>query len=152
MRMLDLDGLLRCSFLSSIDQRENGAKTAIMAISPPKNYTDFYKDNSVYELGAKNFFRELQRAISSDDRPKVARLCKYPLTVNVGGKQLIFKERTELLARYTGVFTSKVKEAVMNLQEPIHMGWRGFMTDRGEVWLDLVVGTEYFRVGAINVP
>lgn len=135
-----------------IDQLENGARTVILTIAAPENYERFYEDKSTYELGAKNFLIELQHALLADDRKKVAGLCRYPLRVNFPKKQILVENRKEFLRKYPQVLTPEVKNAVIQLKTPILAGWRGFMTERGEVWFDLVVGTNVLRVGTINVP
>jgi hypothetical protein len=133
-----------------IDQAGEESKTYIFNISPPPDYASFFADNDVYEAGAKEFFGELRKAVSVDDRRSIAYLCRYPLSVNVGGKHQEIKNRAELIAKYPTIFTPEVKQAVLKLQAPIHVGWHGFMTDRGELWLDLVVGTHVYRVGTVN--
>jgi hypothetical protein len=133
-----------------IDQAGEESKTYIFKISPPPDYASFFADNDVYEAGAKEFFGELRKAVSADNRRSIANLCRYPLSVNVGGKHREIKNRAELIAEYTTIFRPAVKHAVLTLQAPIHVGWHGFMTDRGELWLDLVVGTHVYRIGTVN--
>jgi len=134
-----------------IDQIESGA-TIIRNISAPANYEKFYEDQSTLELGAKNFLIELRQAVANDDRKKVARLCRYPLLVNFPGNRIQLKNRRELIQRYGEVFTPEVKRVLTQQKTPVTMGWRGFMTERGEIWFDHVVGTDVLRVGTINVP
>ncbi|HLZ13151.1 MAG TPA: hypothetical protein VKP58_11240 [Candidatus Acidoferrum sp.] len=134
-----------------IDQIDSGP-TIILHISPPADYEKFYEDKSTSELGAKNFLIELRQAVADDDRKKVARLCRYPLIVNFPGNRIQLKNRKELIEKYGEVFTPEVKRVLTQQKSPITMGWRGFMTERGEIWFDHVVGTDVFRVGTINVP
>jgi hypothetical protein len=86
-----------------IDQLEDGKKTVITAISPPKNYEKFYSDQGTYEIGAKNFLVDLRRALSAGDRDAVAKLCRYPLIVNSTGKTQILNDRAEFLAGCPGM-------------------------------------------------
>lgn len=133
-----------------IYQTEDESRTLILTISPPADSQSLYENNDVYEAGAAEFFRKLRQAVSANNRRLISDLCRYPLSVNVGGKHREIKNRADLIAGYSTIFTSEVKQGVLALTAPIHMGWRGFMTERGELWLDLVVGTHVFRVGTIN--
>ena len=133
-----------------IDQVGEESKTLVLRISAPQDVDSVYQEREEYETGAAEFFKKLQKALSADDRQAVANMCYYPLSVNVGGKHRLVRNRTELVAQYSRVFSPEVKRAVLALSAPIHMGRRGFMTDRGELWLDLVVGTHVFRVGTVN--
>jgi|SRR5690348_9273230 len=131
-------------------QTEEGARTLIATISPPADFQSLYENNDVYEAGAAEFLRRLRQVVSANDRRLISDLCRYPLSVNVGGKHRDIRNRAALIAEYSSIFTPEVKKAVLALPAPIHMGWRGFMTDRGELWFDLVVGTHVFRIGTIN--
>ncbi len=133
-----------------IDQVGEELRTVILRISPPQDVDSVFQEREEYDTGAAEFFKKLQEALSADDRQAVANMCYYPLSVNVGGNPKRIHNRAELIAQYPKVFTPEMKRAVLGLAVPIHMGWRGFMTDRGELWLDLVVGTHVFRVGTVN--
>jgi len=133
-----------------IYQTEDGSRTLILTISPPADSQSLYENNDVYEAGAAEFFGKLRQAISADDSRLISNLCRYPLLVNRRGRHTEIRNRAALIAGYPSIFTPEVKKAVLALPAPIHMGWRGFMTERGELWLDLVVGTHVFRVGTIN--
>jgi hypothetical protein len=133
-----------------IDQSGPDSETFIETISPPQDTDSLFSVNEVYEKGAAKFFKELQKAISSDDRQAVANMCRFPLSVNTGDKPRLIHNRAELMPEFPTVFTAEVKRAVLALPAPIHMGWRGFMTDRGELWIDSVPGTHVFRVETVN--
>jgi hypothetical protein len=133
-----------------IDQVGEELKTVILRISPPQDVDSVFQEREEYDTGAAEFFKKLQKALSADDRQAVANMCYYPLSVDVGSNPRRVHNRAELIAQYPKVFTPEVRRAVLALAVPIHMGWRGFMTDRGELWLDLVVGTHVFRVGTVN--
>lgn len=133
-----------------IDQVGTPPKTVIFSISAPPDAQSAYAENSAYEAGAAEFYKNLRKAVGRNDAHLVAQMCRYPLTVNSGGAHRTIRNRAELVAQYKAVFTPDVRQAIMRLAAPIHMGWRGFMTDRGEVWLDLVVGTHVFRVFTVN--
>ncbi len=133
-----------------IDQVEGEPNTFISTISPPTDSDSTFEDNDKYKSGAASFFTELQKAISAGDRRAVANMCRYPLSVNVGGKRRVVQNRAELISQYPRIFTLEVRRAVLSLSAPIHLGWRGFMTNQGELWLDAVVGTHVFRIGTVN--
>jgi len=133
-----------------IDQVDRDPNTFIFNISPPTDSDSTFEDNDQYESRAAAFFTELQKAISAGDRRAVASMCRYPLSVNVGGKHRLVQNREELIAQYPRIFNSEVRHAVLSLSAPIHAGWRGFMTSQGELWFDAVVGTHVLRVGTVN--
>jgi hypothetical protein len=134
-----------------IFQTESMPAPLISAITPPKDADPFPKvSDKEYERGAQNFFKQLQRAIKVDDRAEVVAMCRFPIGVAINDKRVLIQNRAELIEKYTSVFTPGVKKAIADLDAPIHMGWRGFMTDRGEVWLDSVAWTHVYRIGAIN--
>lgn len=135
----------------AISQVESEPEPRIDAISPPKDVRLLSSiSNKIYEEGAAKFFKELQRAVATDDREAVAEMCMYPIEADTNGKPESIEDRAELIRDYTKIFTPGVKEAIAGLHAPIHMGWRGFMTDRGELWLDAVAGTHVYRVVRIN--
>ena len=134
-----------------IFQTESMPAPLISAIMPPKDADPFPKvSDDEYEKGAQKFFKELQRAIKMDDRAEVVAMCRYPIGVAINDKKVLIQNRAELIEKYTSVFTPGVKKAIAGLDAPIHMGWRGFMTDRGELWLDSVAWTHVYRIGTIN--
>lgn len=135
----------------AISQVGNEPEPRIDAISPPKDvHLLSWIPNSVYEKGATRFFKELQRAVAGDDRAAVAEMCSYPIDADIDGKSQSIENRAKLIREYTKIFTPGVKKALAALNAPIHAGWRGFMTDRGELWLDAVVWTHVYRVVRIN--
>jgi hypothetical protein len=131
-----------------ITQIKKEAQPFISEISPPADTRDIPSDQ--YEKGASDFYTRLQKAISADDKTEVASMCRYPISVSVEGKRATIVSRAQLIRNYPKIFTPEVKKAVLTLPSPIHMGWRGFMTASGELWLDWVVGTHVYRVVAIN--
>jgi len=137
-----------------IGEAEGGRGPWIEAISPPRITTEeiLRYSGKEYERGADNFFRILQRALAADDQEAVVSMCAYPIRVEIGDRNHWMENRAELLRSYTQVFTPGVKKAVAGLRKPIHMGWRGFMTGRGELWMDSIAYTHVYRITAINGP
>jgi len=133
-----------------LDQVESEAQPYIGEISPPAD-TDpsANSSNDQYERGAQEFFKKLQRAINAENRNSVALMCEYPTSACIKGKFVTIQNRAELIRNYPQIFTPAVKKAVAKLPAPIHQGWRGFRTDQGELWLDLVVWTHVYRVRSV---
>lgn len=134
-----------------IVQFDKDSEPSIEAISPPHDIKLLERvSDRQYERGADSFFDALKRAVAADDRAAVASLCSYPLRVVIDGKDRSMENRAELLRDYTQVFTPELKKNILVRRRPIHAGWRGFMTDRGALWLDYVVWTHVYRVDGIN--
>ncbi len=134
-----------------IAQSDKDSEPSIEAISPPHDIKLLERvPDRQYERGADSFFDALKRAVGADDRAAVASLCSYPLRVVIDGEDHLMENRAELLRRYAQVFTPELKKNVLARHTPMHMGWRGFMTDRGALWLDAIVWTHVYRVTAIN--
>jgi hypothetical protein len=134
-----------------IEQIGKEVRPHISEISPPAD-TDpsSYVSSDRYEEGAKEFFTKLQEAIAADNKPEVGVMCMYPISITIVGKRLTIRNRAQLAQYYPQIFTPAMKKAVTKLPSPIHVGWRGFMTDRGELWFDWVVWTHVYRVISIN--
>jgi len=61
----------------------------------------------------------------------------------------IFQVPTRVVILHEGIEWTRQIEAVAALPSPIHLGWKGFMTDHGELWLDGVVWTHVYRVRSV---
>jgi hypothetical protein len=84
------------------------------------------------------FLRDLQAAVRSSDSQAVARLVKYPLTVNDSAKHTVIKTEHEFMARYHQIVTVPVREAVLaQVPESLFANWRGIMIGRGQVWFGM---------------
>lgn len=134
-----------------IAQSDKDSEPSIEAIAPPHDIELLERiPDRQYERGADNFFGVLKHAVAADDRAAVASMCSYPLRVAIDGKDHSIENRAELLHHYAQVFTPELKKNVLAGRTPMHMGWRGFMTGRGALWLDAIVWTHVYRVTAIN--
>lgn len=81
------------------------------------------------------FFRELKDAVARDDRPAVAGLVNYPLSVFDGRRRTVVRSPAELLQRYPAVFNDNVVRAVKAQDaEGLFANWRGVMVGSGQVW------------------
>jgi hypothetical protein len=132
-----------------LNQVESEKEPHISGISPPADTDPRDLSNDQYEKGAQEFFKKLQQAIIANNRSAVASMCEYPISVCIKGHSVTIQNRAELIRNYPQIFTPAVKKAVATLPAPIHQGWRGFRTDRGELWLDLVVWTHVYRVSSV---
>src|SRR5205085_9745784 len=73
---------------------------------------------------ARTFLSELQRAIASDDRERVAGLVHIPLRVPFQNTRLRTKQ--EFLAKYNDLFPPDTKRAVADQKaEDLFVNWRG---------------------------
>jgi hypothetical protein len=133
-----------------LTQIEGEAEPYIGAISPPADTDPIaYTASDQYEKRAQVFFTKLQQALGADNKIAVASMCMYPIHVCINGNFVTIRSRAELIRHYSQIFTPAVKKAVAALPSPIHLGWKGFMTDHGELWLDGVVWTHVYRVRSV---
>jgi hypothetical protein len=72
----------------------------------------------VDERSAAMFVRELQRAVARDDRPAVAALIRYPLTVQAGGLRIPMADAATLVQSYDLVFSPALKEMIAQAAIP----------------------------------
>jgi hypothetical protein len=89
------------------------------------------------------FLARLKQAMAADDRPAVAAMVNYPLTVyGSGGGSVTYRDPAVLRARYAAVFTPEVKAAVA-VAKPDNLFARdqGVMIGNGEIWMNEVHGS-----------
>ena len=63
--------------------------------------------------GARDFFRQLQLALKSDDRAKIASLTHYPLRARMNGKSIRILGRKDLLAHFDEVFDPGIRCSIL---------------------------------------
>lgn len=68
--------------------------------------------------GAATFLSTLQRNLLRDDRPAVAAMIHYPITVRSGTLRIPFQNVSELIEGYDLVFTPGLKDAVAQTTMP----------------------------------
>lgn len=61
---------------------------------------------------ADGFLVQLRRAVQADDRPAVAAMMQYPITVQIAGLRVPFKDAASLLERYEDIFTLALRESI----------------------------------------
>ena len=100
---------------------------------------------------AERFFRDLQRAVTRNERGKVAGMVDYPLRVTIAGRKRTLNKKTDLLRRYDLVFNREVRQALARQKaRELFVNWRGVMIGSGEIWFSLRPHGKAFRITAIN--
>lgn len=102
--------------------------------------------------GAARFLAELQRAVSADERARVARMINYPFRGRVRGRRVVLRGRGEFLRHYDALFNRKVRGVLAAYRpgEELFRNWQGFMLGRGEIWVEQLADTGEFKVIAVN--
>lgn len=98
--------------------------------------------------GAIAFMKQLQAAVTKDDRMATSGMMQYPLRIS--GEYRIHN-RTAFLRNYDRIFDAKVREAVTKqVPECIFGNWQGFMAGLGDVWFARTVDDPTFLVISVN--
>lgn len=83
------------------------------------------------------FFHHFRDALRQNDRKQIASLIKYPLLVQLHGKNVRIRSKAQLLAHFDGVFDSGVKCEVMSATDKEVWGnSHGFTVSSGAIWFD----------------
>ena len=60
----------------------------------------------------RQFFDQLQQAVARADKPAVAGMVKYPITVALHGKKVTLRTKRDFVAHYDAIFTPKLVDLV----------------------------------------
>ena len=98
----------------------------------------------------RKFLRELQAAVSSNDRSVIVGLVRVPFTTYSHGHSVRqYKTRNALLRDFDKVFTVRVLKAIREARlETLFVNWHGVMIGDGEVWFDR--DKDGIRIKAVN--
>jgi hypothetical protein len=111
-------------------------------------------DQCIAQFGSaavKQFLRDFQAAVATDDRSRVAQMVEFPISIQVSGKPKRLRNRSELLKYYDVAFDTKVKGLIAEQQfNELFCNWQGIMIGRGEIWVNKVSSSRQFRIIAIN--
>lgn len=99
-------------------------------------------------------FHEVNSAVASDDKEKLADHILYPLAVN-GPKPLSIETKEQLIEQYDSIFTASVKEALANQKEDeLFVNYKGVMVGNGAIWFGVVANEgdkEKYGMIAVNL-
>jgi hypothetical protein len=85
---------------------------------------------------SRAFLAELQQAVSSGNKNKVAAMVAYPLLVIHKGRKTHIKTKSAFLSSYGTIFDEHVRKAVAQQTSKCLFGnYQGAMIGNGEVWL-----------------
>src|SRR6266566_3846135 len=74
--------------------------------------TLFIQKSAIDDRSLSQFLREFQRGVARDDRPAVAALVQYPLTVFAGAVRIPISDAPTLLQNYDVVFSAALKTLI----------------------------------------
>lgn len=97
------------------------------------------------------FDRELKSALEKQDPTATAVLTRFPLRINYGdGSSISLNNHQSLKARFTEIFSPRIRSVVINQNPPGSDFCRGlgFAYGRGDVWVSNVGN---YRIEAINI-
>ncbi len=95
--------------------------------------------------------KEFIDVIKTDDPNQIANFVAYPL--NRFNPVPDIKTEEEFIEKYNILFDEELKKAIINSdieKDWSHMGWRGYMLDRGVIWLDMYSDSDEMRLIAVN--
>ncbi|MFM0644255.1 hypothetical protein PQR14_07970 [Paraburkholderia bryophila] len=83
----------------------------------------------------RQFFDQLQQAVARADKPAVAGMVKYPITVALHGKKVTLRTKRDLVAHYDAIFTPKLVDLVAHqTYATLFSRDQGVMIGGGEIW------------------
>src|SRR5271170_1998487 len=84
------------------------------------------------------FLIELQKDVAGDDRPAVAGLASYPVTVSTVARKLKIADQAEFVERYTEIFPAELQKflAAQDSTCISRVGAHGFTLGQGQIWFD----------------
>ncbi|MDI2112961.1 hypothetical protein [Commensalibacter nepenthis] len=81
------------------------------------------------------FFHVLQENIVQKDKQSVAAMVKYPLWVQLNGKQIQIKDQQQFVEHYDAVITPKIEKIVQDQKiKTLLSTYRGMAFGNGEIW------------------
>ncbi len=84
---------------------------------------------------SRAFLAELQSAVKSDNKSRVAAMVSYPLLVIHGSRKTRIKTKAAFLSSYDTIFDEHVRKAVAQQTSKCLFGnYQGAMIGNGEVW------------------
>jgi hypothetical protein len=84
---------------------------------------------------SRAFLAELQSAVSTDDKNKVAAMISYPLLVIHGSQRTRIKTKAAFLSGYPRIFDDQVRRSIAQQSAKCLFGnYQGTMIGNGEVW------------------
>jgi len=84
---------------------------------------------------SRAFLSDLQDAVKSEDKAKVAAMISYPLLVIHGDRKTRVKTKVEFLNQYETIFDAHVRQAIAQQSAKCLFGnYQGAMIGDGEVW------------------
>ena len=81
--------------------------------------------------------QDLQAAVTADDAAKVASLVRYPISVDIGGKNTTLKNEQDFVARYRELMTPDIRKAIVETKySDLFVNYKGVMFGSGQAWIN----------------
>lgn len=122
-------------------------------VSPGLGFTEGAGGYSIagFDDSAKveQFVKKLQEWVAQDKKEEIANVIRFPLNVQISGRRIALRNKNDFLRRYSEVFNSRVKDAVLKQDSSNLFGnWQGAMIGNGEIWIH--PGNDSIKIITIN--
>ncbi len=109
-----------------------------LAQAPACKEGNFSSESKPTQERLTAFLIELQKDVAGDDRPAVAGLASYPVTVSTLARRLKIADRAEFVARYSEIFPAELQKflAAQDSTCISRVGAQGFTVGQGQIWFD----------------
>jgi hypothetical protein len=125
---------------SQNDHAVNAGNTSNDTAKQPEEANDESRPRpDLDEAHLKAFIAALKKAVTADNRRKVASMIRYPIVILAGGRNVLFRGPSSLVASYDLVFTPRRKKSIAKARAgDLFSNWQGAMIGRGDIWIDTV--------------
>lgn len=97
-------------------------------------------------------FELLRTALSDNDKDTFSDYVAYPIKVNVNGKKVEIKDKSEFIKNFDSIISEDLKKVFINQKvEEFFVNQYGIMIGDGEFWISQIEGTKHkFSIYGIN--
>ena len=96
--------------------------------------------------------QDLQAAVAADDAAKVASLVRYPISVDIGGKDTTLKTEQDFVARYQEFMTPDIRKAIVETKYgDLFVNYKGVMFGSGQAWINGLCKDEQCKAFDVKV-
>jgi len=109
------------------DRRASGCKSGNLHESDP---------SVIEEMG--HFLSELKTAVAKDDKRRVARIVRYPLSFSTADAKFTIRSEQEFLEKYDQILPVQLRDLLLRQETRCisRVGATGFTIGTGQVWFD----------------
>ncbi len=113
------------------------AASATAASAADKAVNDSIDSNLGDHTRYQAVIQDLQAAVAAGDAAKVASLIRYPISVDIGGKNTTLKTEQAFVARYQELMTPDIRKAIVETKYgDLFVNYKGVMFGSGQAWIN----------------